>query len=95
MKKPRFIISGGGTGGHIYPAVAVCEALKKDAQTKDFFFVGNPDNLEFDITQKNGYKFLPVKIKGMPRKIGIELIPWTIQLQFAIFKALYYIYKYT
>jgi UDP-N-acetylglucosamine--N-acetylmuramyl-(pentapeptide) pyrophosphoryl-undecaprenol N-acetylglucosamine transferase len=93
-KKYTYFITGGGTGGHIYPAVAVCEALKKDPQTKDFYFVGNPDNLEFDITQKNGYKFLPVKIKGMPRKIGFGLIPWTIQLQFAIFKALFYIYKY-
>lgn len=93
-KKYTYFITGGGTGGHIYPAVAVFEELKKDSQTKDIFYVGNPDNLEYDITQKNGYKFLPVKIKGMPRKIGFGLIPWVIQLQFAIFKALFYIYKY-
>src|SRR5574344_2259544 len=93
-KKYTYFITGGGTGGHIYPAVAVCEALKKDSETKKFFFVGNPNNLEFDITQKNGYNFLPVKITGMPRKIGFGLIPWTIQLQIAIFKSLFYIYKY-
>lgn len=93
-KKYTYFITGGGTGGHIYPAVAVFEALKKDPETKEIYYVGNPDNLEYEITQKKGYKFLPVKISGMPRKFGWKMMFWFFQLQFAVFKALFYIKKY-
>ncbi len=93
-KKYTYFVTGGGTGGHIYPAVAIAEALKKDFQTKDIYYIGNPENLEYDIAKKMGYKFLPVKISGMPRKISISFIFWFIKLQFAIFKALFYINKY-
>lgn len=94
QKKYTYFITGGGTGGHIYPAIAVCDALKKDPETKEIYYVGNPDNLEYEITKKMGYKFLPVKVSGMPRKVGFGVIKWFIELQFAIFKALFYIKKY-
>lgn len=93
-KKYTYFITGGGTGGHIYPAIAVCDELKKDPQTKEIYYVGNPNNLEFEITKKLGYKFLPLKVSGMPRKIGFKLLWWVFELQFAIFKALFYIKKY-
>lgn len=93
-KKYTYFITGGGTGGHIYPAIAVCEGLKKDPETKEIYYVGNPKNLEYEITKKLGYKFLGVNISGMPRKFGFGLIKWFFQLQFAIFKALFYIKKY-
>lgn len=93
-KKYTYFITGGGTGGHIYPAIAVCEKLKKDPETKDIYYIGNPKNLEYEITQKLGYKFLGVKISGMPRKFSFGLIWWFIEFQFAILKALFYIKKY-
>ncbi|MDD3436815.1 MAG: undecaprenyldiphospho-muramoylpentapeptide beta-N-acetylglucosaminyltransferase [Candidatus Gastranaerophilales bacterium] len=93
-KKYTYFITGGGTGGHIYPAVAVCDELKKDPETKEIYYIGNPDNIEFEITKKLGYKFLPVKVSAMPRHFGFKSIIWFIQLQMAIFKALTYIKKY-
>ncbi len=93
-KKYTYFITGGGTGGHIYPAVAICDELKKDPETKEIYYVGNADNLEFEITKKLGYKFLPLKVSGMPRKFGFGLIKWFFELQIAILKALYYVNKY-
>ena len=93
-KKYIYFVTGGGTGGHIYPAIAVCDELRKDPETKEIYYIGNPNNLEYEITKKLGYKFLPVKITGMPRKSGFKLIFWFFQLQLAIFKALFYIKKY-
>ena len=51
----RYFITGGGTGGHIYPAIAIADYLKDDGE---IFYVGNPRNLEFDIVKQKGYKFL-------------------------------------
>ncbi len=86
----KFFITGGGTGGHIYPAVAVADALKDD----EIFYVGNPKNLEFDIVKQKGYKFLGVNVHGMPRVLGFDLIKWMFQLSFAILKCCFYILKY-
>ena len=86
----RFFITGGGTGGHIYPAIAVADNLRED----DIFYVGNPKNLEYDIVMQKGYKFLGVDVHGMPRKIGLPLIKWGFQLLFAVIKSGYYILKY-
>lgn len=93
-KKYTYFVTGGGTGGHIYPAIAICDALKKDPETKDIYYVGNSKNLEYDITQKLGYKFLDVKVSGMPRGFSFKTIFWFIELQCAIFKAIFYIKKY-
>ncbi len=94
QKKYIYFITGGGTGGHIYPAISVYEKLRKDPETKEIYYIGNPKNLEYEITQKLGYKFLGVKISAMPRKFGFKLIKWLFEFQMAIFKALFYIKKY-
>lgn len=93
-KKYTYFVTGGGTGGHIYPAIAICDKLREDEETKEIYYVGNPKNLEYTIATNLGYKFLPVKIKGMPRKFGFDLFKWFFELQCAIFKSLWYINKY-
>lgn len=86
----RYFITGGGTGGHIYPAVAVADFLKDD----EVFYIGNPKNLEYEIVKSKGYSFLGVNIHGMPRKAGIALVKWGIELLCAVLKASYYILKF-
>lgn len=91
--KKRYFISGGGTGGHIYPAVAVMNALKDE--NTEIFYMGNPENMEFEILK--GYpdiKFLPVRVKGFPRKFGFDLIKKLLLLEVALWKSLYYFLKY-
>lgn len=86
----KYFITGGGTGGHIYPAVAVANKLGKE----NIIYVGNPKNLEYKIAQQNGFEFLPVSVSGMPRKLGLGFIMWGIQFVLATIKAFYYIKKY-
>ena len=88
----RFLVTGGGTGGHIYPAIAVIDELL--AQGNEVFYVGNPKNLEFEIASQKGYNFLPVKITGMPRQFGVAFIKWGFQLVAATIKACCYLKKY-
>lgn len=95
QKKNIYFITGGGTGGHIYPAVAVIEELKNQGVENDnIFYLGNKKNLEYEIASKNGYNFLSYSAKGMPRKISFELISWSFNLLIACFKALLYVIKY-
>lgn len=92
MSDKTYFITGGGTGGHIYPAVAVADALQAGGNT--VYYVGNPDNLEFDIIKQKDYEFLPVNIHGMPRKMGLPLIQWSFQLSAAVLKSIGYLKKY-
>ena len=92
MTKKTYFITGGGTGGHIYPAVAVADELVKNGE--NIYYVGNPKNLEYDIISQKGYKFLPVNIHGMPRGAKLSLIKWGFQLLWAILRSIGYILKY-
>ena len=90
-----YFISGGGTGGHIYPAFTVVEKLLKDEDTEKIYFIGNPNNLEFEIAKNYPQvEFLPVDVSGMPRKLNFALLKWCIQLLKAHAKACSYIKKY-
>ncbi|MBQ4122307.1 undecaprenyldiphospho-muramoylpentapeptide beta-N-acetylglucosaminyltransferase [bacterium] len=93
--KKTYFISGGGTGGHIYPAFTVVEKLLKEEDTDKVYFIGNPKNLEFDIAKHyENVTFLPVDVTGMPRKLSFSFIKWGLQLIFAYIKALKYIKKH-
>lgn len=92
MSNKTYFITGGGTGGHIYPAVAVSDVLAE--QGNNIYYVGNPENLEFGIVKNKGYGFLPVEVHGMPRKVGFQLIQWAFQLFAAVIVSLGYLSKY-
>lgn len=95
MSNKKYFISGGGTGGHIYPAFTVVEKLLKENDTEIVYFIGNPKNMEYEISkQYPQIKFLPVNVSGMPRKISFNLIKWGFQFCFAYFRAISYIFKY-
>lgn len=94
MNNKTFFITGGGTGGHIYPAITIAEELLKNESTEKIYYIGNPNNLEFSIVKDKNYTFLPVISSGMPRKIGFPLIKWAIQMFHAFIKCCSYIRKY-
>lgn len=94
MNKKTYFITGGGTGGHIYPAVAVADELLIKETTNKIYYVGNPNNLESSIVKDKNYEFLPVISSGMPRKISFELVKWTCRLIVGWLKCCGYIKKY-
>lgn len=77
MKNPRIIISGGGTGGHIFPAVSIANALKKLCPETEILFVGAKDRMEMQRVPQAGYKIVGLPVKGLirplwnPKNIGI------------------------
>ncbi|OGI00389.1 MAG: undecaprenyldiphospho-muramoylpentapeptide beta-N-acetylglucosaminyltransferase [Candidatus Melainabacteria bacterium GWF2_37_15] len=87
------VLTGGGTGGHIYPAVAVAQVLKNDPEIKALYYIGCADNIEKDIVAREGIDFYSVKVSGMPRKVGLKFLIWLLELIIAIFKAVYILLK--
>ncbi len=94
INKKTYFITGGGTGGHIYPAIAVANALKNDPDVAEVFYIGNPKKPEYNIAKENEIKFLPVFVSGMPRKITLGIVFWLLELGLAVVAALFYLLKY-
>ena len=77
----RVILSGGGTGGHIYPAVAVAEALKSKHKEKvEILFVGAEGKMEMEKIPALGYDIVGLPIAGMQRRFDLNnlLVPWKV-----------------
>ena len=74
----RVIISGGGTGGHIFPAVAIANALKKISPDTDILFVGANGRMEMEKVPAAGYKIIGLDIQGFQRKSIVKnlLLPY-------------------
>lgn len=76
----RFLFAGGGTGGHLYPAVAVAEQIKILRPEAEILFVGTRSKIEGRVIPKLGYKFKSIWIKGFARKFRIENILFPLKL---------------
>ncbi|MDD8048559.1 MAG: undecaprenyldiphospho-muramoylpentapeptide beta-N-acetylglucosaminyltransferase [Thomasclavelia sp.] len=61
----KVIIGAGGTGGHLYPALALVEYIKKNDPTSEFIFVGTKDRLESEVVPKLGYNYVGLNVRGM------------------------------
>ncbi|MBK5719638.1 undecaprenyldiphospho-muramoylpentapeptide beta-N-acetylglucosaminyltransferase [Dysgonomonas sp. Marseille-P4677] len=68
MKKLKVIISGGGTGGHIFPAVAIADAIKRRYPESDILFVGAEGRMEMEKVPAAGYKIIGLQVAGLNRK---------------------------
>lgn len=70
----KVLLAGGGTAGHVNPALAIAEIIKENYPDAEICFAGNPDKLEAKLVPKAGYRFEPLKIEGFQRKINAENI---------------------
>ncbi len=70
----RVILTGGGTGGHIYPALAIAKGLlARDAET-EILYVGIRDGMEARLVPEAGLEFAGISGKGLPRRLSLDTI---------------------
>ena len=91
VRKLRIAITGGGTGGHVFPAIAVCQRLKADEEIEKIFYIGCAKNMEKDAAKKENLDFYSIDVSGMPRKGFLKIIIWFFQLVKAVFDSLIYL----
>lgn len=79
MVSHRVLLTGGGTGGHVYPALAVAEQLRNDSDVEAIIYVGAAGHLEERLAAERGLEFVGLSVSGLPRKIGAPLFTWPFQ----------------
>ena len=87
MHNARIIISGGGTGGHIFPAIAIANALKQMNQEIEILFVGALGRMEMDKVPAAGYKIIGLPVSGFQRSLSLKNFLFPIRLLKSIIKA--------
>ncbi len=80
MGKFRFILSGGGTGGHIYPAIAIADELKRRYPDAELLFVGAKDRMEMEKVPQAGYPIKGLWITGIQRKLTLKNLMFPFKL---------------
>lgn len=84
---PKFIISGGGTGGHIYPAIAIANELKSRFPKADILFVGASDKMEMQKVPQAGYPIKGLWIAGIQRKLTLQNAMFPLKLMSSLAKS--------
>lgn len=85
--RPKVIISGGGTGGHIFPAIAIADALKKRFPQAEILFIGAKDRMEMDRVPKAGYPIEGLWISGFKRELSLDNLSFPFKLISSMIKA--------
>ncbi len=82
----KVLLAGGGTAGHINPALAIAEIIKEHIPDAEFAFVGNPKKLEATIIPKAGYRFEPINVEGFQRSFTPQNIKRNIHAMNCLMK---------
>ncbi len=96
MKKQdiRVIISGGGTGGHVFPAISIANAIKELQPDAEFLFVGAKGKLEMEKVPEAGYPIKGLWISGFHRKLTWRNLLFPVRLISSLFKAFWIIRRF-
>ena len=86
-ENPKVIISGGGTGGHIFPAVAIANAIKFKFPDAEILFVGAKGKMEMEKVPKAGYQIKGLWISGIQRKLTVKNLSFPFKLISSLWNA--------
>ena len=87
MKNKRIIIGGGGTGGHIFPAIAIADAIKSLAPDTEILFVGANHKLEMEKVPEAGYEIIGLPVAGLQRRLTYKNLTFIFKLLISMLKS--------
>lgn len=90
----RCIITGGGTGGHIYPALSIANGIKKEFDNPEVLYIGTKSGLEADVVPRAGYPIQFVHSEGLSRKLSVKTLKTLAKTFLGVGQAIYIIQKF-
>lgn len=87
-------MSGGGSGGHVFPAIAIADAIKKIAPDTEFLFIGALGKIEMTAVPKAGYTIEGLTIAGLQRRISLKNLLFPFKLLFSLIKAWFIVKRF-
>lgn len=94
MNTNKYIFAGGGTGGHLFPGIAIAQEIKAINPAADIMFIGNKDKIEGKVVPEYGYKFKSIRISGINRKMDMKNLLFPFKLIISVLKSSYYILRF-
>ncbi|NMB81369.1 MAG: undecaprenyldiphospho-muramoylpentapeptide beta-N-acetylglucosaminyltransferase [Ignavibacteria bacterium] len=90
----RFLFAGGGTGGHLYPALAVAQQIKLLKPEAEFLFVGTVDKIESRVVPQYGFDFKSIWISGFSRKLTLNNLLFPLKVVVSMIQSLWLVMKF-
>ena len=90
----KILLSGGGTGGHIFPALAIAKELQRRDESIDFLFVGAFDRMEMEKVPAEGFKIKGLWISGFQRSLSFKNLLVPLKLKLSLLKSLFIILRF-
>ncbi len=87
MTNLKIMITGGGTGGHVFPAIAIADAIKKLRPETEFLFVGANGKMEMERVPKAGYPIVGLNVAGFQRSMSVKNLSFPFKLLSSLWKA--------
>ena len=88
------MISGGGTGGHIYPAISIAQALQSMLKETEILFVGAKGKMEMQKVPEAGFKIIGLWISGLQRRLTLSNLLFPVKVIFSLIKSYFLIKRY-
>jgi len=73
-RRKRFLLAGGGTGGHIYPALAIARELLTRHPDSEVLFIGGTRGLESELIPREGFAFRAISVSGLKRRLSLDTL---------------------
>ncbi|MCZ7603593.1 MAG: undecaprenyldiphospho-muramoylpentapeptide beta-N-acetylglucosaminyltransferase [Melioribacteraceae bacterium] len=90
----RFVFAGGGTGGHLYPAIAVAEKIKELKPESEILFIGTKNKIESKVVPASGFNFISIWISGFSRQFNLSNILFPLKVFVSYFQSLITLTKF-
>jgi len=91
---PHILVAGGGTGGHLYPALAIADEIKKLQPKAEFLFVGTKGKIEARVVPQRGYTFRTIWISGFHRRLTIDNLLFPLKVLISLVQSFFVIRQF-
>lgn len=88
MRNIKVLIAAGGTGGHVYPAIAIADAIREQISDAEIKFVGTRNHMEWDAVPRAGYDITSIWISGFHRRLTLKNLLFPLKLITSLFQSL-------